>query len=86
MKKIILLLLFILVLGGCTSIDYSCQQDTDCEVKNVGNRCGGYLLCVNSEFEPNPPELYSSDCGFKSVEECECVQNRCEGKEREERR
>ena len=83
---IIISVLFILI-EGCTSnnlipkynIDYSCDMDADCEIKNVGNYCGYYPLCVNKNFSPNPPELSSAVCGFADIDWCECVENKCKG-------
>ena len=83
---IIISVLFILI-EGCTSnnlipkynIDYSCDMDADCEIKNVGNYCGYDPLCVNKNFSPNPPELSSAVCGFADIDWCECVENKCKG-------
>ncbi|MFW5847033.1 MAG: hypothetical protein ACOCUU_02625 [Nanoarchaeota archaeon] len=85
MKKIliissIILLLIILVIIKYffnSKIDYSCEIDSDCEIKNVGNECGYYPKCVNKNFKPNPPELKSSDCGFPLIDHCKCINNQC---------
>lgn len=60
-------------------IDISCNQALDCQIKNVGNQCGYYPMCVNKVFLPNPPELNSMICGFPSIKECRCIKNKCEG-------
>ncbi len=81
--KILLLalLVFSIVFSGCVKreINYSCNADSDCEIKNVGNACGGYPLCVNKSFIPNPPELDSMVCGFPSIDGCKCVEKKCVG-------
>lgn len=75
----------LIALLGCveqppaTGIDYSCTVDSDCEIKNVGNLCGGYPECVNKNFVPNPPELDSMICGFPSIDGCKCIAGKCEG-------
>jgi len=68
-------------------IDYSCQQDEDCVVKDVSNCCGYYPQCVNIRAETNPvfvrsacvAEGLSGICGFPSVSDCRCLEGRCQG-------
>ncbi|MBN2251183.1 MAG: hypothetical protein JW724_03815 [Candidatus Altiarchaeota archaeon] len=60
-------------------IDYSCQSDLDCGIKDVGSLCGEYLQCVNTNFEPDPPEIESSVCGYPEIDGCRCVNKRCLG-------
>ena len=57
--------------------DYSCNVDSDCEIKNIGNRCGYYPACVNKNYQPHPPELDSPTCMIPSVTGCKCVENTC---------
>lgn len=77
--KTLIALLAVLLITGC-GIDYSCKTDNDCAIMNVGNKCGYYPQCVNQNFEPNPPELKSSVCGFPEIDYCECIKGRCTGK------
>jgi len=60
-------------------IDLTCKNSSDCQIKNVGNQCGYYPMCVNKNFQPNPPELDSMICGFPSIENCQCVKSQCQG-------
>lgn len=84
---IIVLILFILTLKMYSlyrnlypRIDYSCNIDADCEIKNLGNLCGYYPACVNKNFKPNPPEFKNNPfCGFSSIDSCKCVKNLCRG-------
>jgi hypothetical protein len=86
LNKLLFICIIFLLITGCTKstffsgIDYSCETDSDCEIKNVGNQCGYFPECVNKNFVPNPPELDSIICGFPSIESCECVESKCIGK------
>lgn len=60
-------------------IDLSCVQGSDCQIKDIGNQCGYYPMCVNKNFIPNPPELDSMICGFPSINGCQCIENKCQG-------
>ncbi len=68
-------------------IDYSCETREDCVVKNIGNACGYYPKCVNAESHTNPRfavkaserEEINAVCGFKAVNLCSCIKNKCEG-------
>lgn len=72
--------------GDPLQLDYSCRVDSDCEVKNVGNCCGYFPACVNKDAQPDPQAVQArcaesgmaSVCGFREIEACSCVQNRCE--------
>ena len=66
------------------SVDYSCQTDSDCSVKDVGNCCGSYFECVNDDFIPDrskscPEEGMASICGWAEIDRCICQEGRCEG-------
>lgn len=69
------------------SINYSCKKNTDCEIKNVSNCCGGYPECVNKNSIADPDfvkkacidEKLGGICGFPSIENCRCNNNKCEG-------
>ncbi|HEX5756756.1 MAG TPA: hypothetical protein VFY12_10450 [Arenimonas sp.] len=68
-------------------VDYSCKTDADCEIKNVGNCCGYYPACVNTDSPTFPEQIKAkcetegtmSVCGFPELKGCQCVDNRCEG-------
>lgn len=69
------------------SIDYSCTSDSDCVIKDVGNCCGFYPRCVNTDAETRPDLVKGfcaekklvSVCGFQSIHSCECVSGTCVG-------
>jgi hypothetical protein len=60
-------------------VDYSCEQDSDCVVMNIGNCCGYYPACLNKTSTPDPSKSCesggSSICGFPSIEKCVCDLN-----------
>lgn len=66
--------------------DRSCRTDSDCTVKDVGNCCGYFPMCVNTKASTDPAavraacerEGIASACGFQEVKGCRCVENRCE--------
>lgn len=68
-------------------VNYRCQTDADCAVKNVGNCCGYYPACVNTDSPTFPGQVKAkceaegtmSVCGFPELKGCQCVDNRCEG-------
>ena len=68
------------------NLDSSCRVDSDCEVKNVGNCCGYFPACVNKDAQPDPEAVQArcaetgmaSVCGFREIQSCSCVDNRCE--------
>lgn len=72
--------------GDPLQLDYSCRVDSDCEVKNVGNCCGYFPACVNKDAQPDPAAVQArcaesgmaSVCGFREIQACSCVDNRCE--------
>ena len=74
------------VAGDPLQLDYSCKVDADCVVKNVGNCCGYFPACVNKDTQPDPEAVQArcaesgmaSVCGFREIQACACVQNRCE--------
>ena len=69
------------------TVDYSCTTDADCAIKDVGNCCGSYPACVNTDSPTFPEQVkaqcaesrMSSVCGFPVLTGCQCVENRCEG-------
>lgn len=64
----------------------SCNTDSDCAVKDVGNCCGAYPMCVNKDTKTDPAavraqcekEGMASICGFQEVSGCQCVKGQCE--------
>lgn len=64
----------------------SCQSDSDCAVKDVGNCCGYFPMCVNKDARTDPAAVraqcakdgMSSICGFREVSGCQCVDNQCQ--------
>lgn len=99
-KRVILSLIaiIILTLTSCSSnkpksleeynakLDLSCQLDSDCSVKNIGNCCGNYPKCVNKNFTPDldsikdlcEKEKSFSICGFDEIKSCKCINNKCD--------
>ncbi|MBS3174516.1 hypothetical protein J4440_01415 [Candidatus Woesearchaeota archaeon] len=97
MKRGILGIILVLTLASCSlnqpktieeyqkTIDYSCNQNSDCEKKDVGNCCGYYPQCTNKNFNPDKElvkELCKSSdqfsiCGFEEIASCECINNKC---------
>lgn len=89
----LVLVLIVLVVGCSTStydeymsqIDYSCNVDQDCTVKDVHNCCGYYPSCVNVEANVDPDtvqkacedEGLASICGSIAIERCVCENNEC---------
>jgi hypothetical protein len=68
-------------------VDYSCKQDSDCAIKDVGSCCGASPACVNKDSKTFPEQVQakckadgmSSICGFPSISSCSCKNNKCEG-------
>lgn len=66
--------------------DRGCETDSDCAVKDVGNCCGYFPMCVNKDARTDPAgvrarcekEGMSSICGFQEISGCQCVAGRCE--------
>jgi hypothetical protein len=64
----------------------SCNTNSDCVVKDVGNCCGAYPMCVNKDTKTDPAavraqcekEGMASICGFQEVSGCQCVKGQCE--------
>lgn len=64
----------------------SCNTNSDCAVKDVGNCCGAYPMCVNKDTKTDPAavraqcekEGMASICGFQEVSGCQCVKGQCE--------
>lgn len=64
----------------------SCRTDSDCAVKNVGNCCGAFPMCVNKDAKTDPASVQAqcakagvaSICGFQEVSGCQCVKGQCE--------
>lgn len=71
---------------GLPPIDSSCRVDADCQVKDVGNCCGYYPACVHRDAATDPAAVLedcrrrglASACGFRDIQACACVEQRCE--------
>jgi len=71
------------------SINYSCQNDNDCVIKDVHKCCGFDYYCVNSnalvdsDFVKNACERegITSTCDIHMVDYCKCEDNKCVGKQ-----
>ena len=73
------------VVPSPVELDYSCNVDNDCTVKDVGNCCGAFPACVNKDSPTDPAAVKAecarrgemSSCGFREVDQCGCRQGRC---------
>ena len=69
------------------TIDYSCDTDDQCVIKDIGSCCGYRPACVNVDSPTDPAGVKAacerdgtmSICGFPAINACQCVANRCEG-------
>lgn len=63
-----------------------CKTDADCAVKDVGNCCGRFPMCVNKNAKTDPAAVQAqcaksgmaSICGFEEVAGCQCVEGQCQ--------
>ena len=68
-----------------STMDYSCEQESDCRILDVHNCCGQYLQCVNKNARTDAAmveklckaEGAASICGFEEVTACKCSNSRC---------
>lgn len=75
---------------GPLNPDRSCKVDADCAVKDVGNCCGHYPMCVNRDARTDPQAVraqcarsgMASVCGFPEIAGCSCVQGQCRARPR----
>lgn len=75
-------------LAGHAGLRFDCTEDAQCGIMDVGNCCGAYPACVNSESRPDPAAVarecaergLAGICGFPVIESCACVANRCEAR------
>ncbi len=64
----------------------SCKTNSDCAVKDVGNCCGTFPMCVSKDAKTDPAAVraqcakdgMASVCGFQEVSGCQCVKGQCE--------
>ncbi len=69
------------------SIDYRCNIDSDCEIKNVNKCCGYFTECVNKNTEIDEnliiklclQESKFPVCAFYKINQCGCARNKCTG-------
>ena len=72
--------------SGAVVLDKSCKSDADCAVKDVGNCCGYYPVCVNKDSPTDPAGVQAQCrakgmvgvCGFPSIASCQCRNGQCE--------
>jgi hypothetical protein len=68
------------------ALDRSCRTDADCAVKDVGNCCGYFPACVNTNSPTDPAAVkaqceasgMASVCGFQEISACTCTAGKCE--------
>ena len=68
-------------------IDYSCDSDEQCAIKDIGSCCGYRPACVNVDSPTDPAGVKAACerdgtagiCGFPAISACQCVNHRCEG-------
>jgi hypothetical protein len=73
-------------LGKTVGPARTCRTDADCTVKDVGNCCGYFPMCVNKDAKTDPAAVraqcekdgMASICGFKEISGCQCVQGTCQ--------
>ena len=66
--------------------NHSCKTDADCTVKDIGNCCGYYPMCMNKDAKTSPAAVraqcekdgVASVCGFPDISGCQCVKGQCE--------
>lgn len=74
--------------AGATDLEHpdrSCKVDADCQVKDVGNCCGAYPMCVNKDAAVDPKAVKAQCvsehrlgmCHVMAVGGCSCVQGQC---------
>jgi len=69
------------------SIDYACEVDADCAIKDVGSCCGYYPECVNVDATVDSDfvaaqcaaEGLGGVCGYPSIDGCLCSGGVCQG-------
>lgn len=69
-----------------SEVDFGCSSDEECTVKDVGNCCGYYPACVNTDSPTFPERVkaqceeegMSAICGFREIDSCVCNAGRCE--------
>ncbi len=68
-------------------VDFSCDSDNDCKIKDVGSCCGYRPACVNKDSKTFAAEVKAQCnkegrvgiCGFPSISSCTCTNKKCEG-------
>jgi len=68
-------------------VDFGCNSDSDCKIKDVGSCCGYSPACVHKNSPTDPAGVraqcardgLSSVCGFNEITACRCVRNQCVG-------
>ena len=68
-----------------TSLDASCNRDSDCAVTNAGNCCGYFPKCLSATAKANPDAVKEmckraklvAICGFSQIQSCKCEEKKC---------
>jgi len=68
-----------------SQIDYSCNVNSDCEIKDIHNCCGYYPTCTSKNANVNielvnelcKTSESSGACGFPTISGCACVEGKC---------
>lgn len=71
--------------GGGDGLDYSCETNADCAVKDIGSCCGYSPACVNVNAAVDPEGVKQecaekgmvSICGFQHITSCSCQNHTC---------
>ena len=66
-------------------VDIHCDENADCQVKDIGSCCGYYPRCVNKDSPTFADQVKAQCaregragvCGFPSVAGCRCVERQC---------
>lgn len=72
-------------LAAHAALRTTCERDSDCAVKDVGNCCGSYPACVNADSPVDPAAVarecadkgLAGICGFPVIEACVCSAGQC---------
>lgn len=71
------------------TINYACQTDSDCAIKDVGSCCGAKPECVNKDSPADPAGVRAqcakehrvSSCAVRNITQCGCEQHQCAPKD-----
>ncbi|KAL7577878.1 hypothetical protein ACA910_010622 [Epithemia clementina (nom. ined.)] len=66
-------------------VDYHCETDSDCAIKDIGQCCEKLMACVNKKFVPDNRKRCkelgetSRPCIWSYLDKCMCRNEMCEG-------